>query len=147
MAEVGVSLVDARVNVIRNLRFVPCCTDVVIEVTRARTAEWSARYVDPRTTYAIGLQLTKGMYDNCEMLLCSHLLFRSSARLSRSSARHTLRLMATVRSSLPHEQRTAAQPRENRVEPVILSHIREVNEDIRLLRLSAVDPGHSIKVR
>lgn len=55
-----------------------------------------------------------------------------------------LRLMATVRSSLPHEDRTAAEPRENRIESVILSQIRQINDDIRLLRLSAVDPNHSI---
>lgn len=53
--------------------------------------------------------------------------------------------MATV-SSLPHEERTAAEPRENQLEPVILSHIREVNDSIRLLRLNAVDPNHTIKV-
>lgn len=56
------------------------------------------------------------------------------------------RLMATVRSSLPHEERTAAEPRENRLEPVILSHIRQINNSIRTLRLQAVDPNHVIKV-
>lgn len=54
--------------------------------------------------------------------------------------------MATIRSSLPHEERTAQEPRENRLEPVILSHIREVNDNVRLLRLNAVDPNHTIKV-
>ncbi len=53
--------------------------------------------------------------------------------------------MATIRSSLPHEERTAAEPRENRLEPVILSNIRQINDSIRLLRLSAVDPNHTIK--
>lgn len=56
------------------------------------------------------------------------------------------RSMATVRSSLPHEDRTAQQPRENRLEPVVLSHIRQINESIRTLRLKAVDPTHTIKV-
>lgn len=55
--------------------------------------------------------------------------------------------MATVRSSLPHEDRTAAEPREGRLEPVVLSNIRQVNENIRLLRLNAADPDHTIKVR
>lgn len=54
--------------------------------------------------------------------------------------------MATIRSSIPHEDRTAAEPRENRIEPVILSHIRHVNDTVRLLRLNAVDPNHTIKV-
>ncbi|KAK5676216.1 hypothetical protein LTS10_011028 [Elasticomyces elasticus] len=53
--------------------------------------------------------------------------------------------MATIRSSIPHEDRTATEPRENRLEPVILSHIREVNPTVRLLRLNPVDPGHTIK--
>lgn len=54
--------------------------------------------------------------------------------------------MATVNSSLPHIDRTAAEPREHQLEPVILSHIREVNDTIRLLRLSTTDPNHTIKV-
>lgn len=58
-----------------------------------------------------------------------------------------IRSMATIRSSAPHEQRTAAEPRENQVEPVILANIREVNDSIRLLRLSAADPNHTIRVR
>ncbi|KAK5172090.1 uncharacterized protein LTR77_003728 [Saxophila tyrrhenica] len=48
--------------------------------------------------------------------------------------------MATVRSSLPHEDRTAAEPRESNLEPVLLSNIRQVNDTIRLLRLTSVDP-------
>ncbi|USW48527.1 Putative ferric reductase, NAD binding domain, FAD-binding domain, ferredoxin reductase-type [Septoria linicola] len=55
--------------------------------------------------------------------------------------------MATIRSSAPHEQRTAAEPRENQVEPVILANIREVNDSIRLLRLNAADPSHTIRFR
>lgn len=54
--------------------------------------------------------------------------------------------MATIRSSLPHEDRTASEPRENTLEPVILANIREVNENIRLFRLNAADPNHTIKV-
>ncbi|KAK4574387.1 hypothetical protein LTR86_002149 [Recurvomyces mirabilis] len=55
--------------------------------------------------------------------------------------------MATIRSSLPHEDRTASQPRADGIEPVILSNIREINPAVRLLRLSARDPQHTIKVR
>ena len=54
--------------------------------------------------------------------------------------------MATVRSSLPHEDRTAFEPRENSLEPVVLSNIREVNDSVRLLRLNAADTNHTIKV-
>ena len=55
--------------------------------------------------------------------------------------------MATVRASLRHEERTASEPRENALESVVLSHIREINESIRLFRLDAVDPNHTIKVK
>lgn len=58
----------------------------------------------------------------------------------------SVRRMATIRSSLPHTERTAAEPRENQLEPVVLSHIRAVNDTIRLLRLKAVDEQHTIKV-
>ncbi|KAK3675291.1 hypothetical protein LTR78_004801 [Recurvomyces mirabilis] len=55
--------------------------------------------------------------------------------------------MATIRASLPHEDRTASQPRADGIEPVMLSNIREINPAVRLLRLSARDPQHTIKVR
>lgn len=55
------------------------------------------------------------------------------------------RTMATISDSVPHEQRTAHEPRESGIEQVTLSHIREVNDSIRLLRLSTVDPKRSIK--
>lgn len=54
--------------------------------------------------------------------------------------------MATVRSSLSHEERTAREPREARLEPVTVSRIDAVNDTIRLIRLSAMKPGHALKV-
>lgn len=71
---------------------------------------------------------------------------RAHIRHSRTASLLRSRSMATVRSSLPHEDRTAKEPRENRLEPVVLSHIRQINESIRTLRLKAVDPNHTIKV-
>jgi hypothetical protein len=56
------------------------------------------------------------------------------------------RRMATVSGSLGHEERTVNEPRESKLEPVILSNIRDVNPSVRLLRLKAVDPKHSIRV-
>lgn len=53
--------------------------------------------------------------------------------------------MASVHDSIPHEIRTALEPRENILEPVILTNVREVNESIRLFRLNAADPNHTIK--
>lgn len=55
--------------------------------------------------------------------------------------------MATVRDSIPHEIRTASEPRENVLEPVVLANVREVNDSIRLFHLHAADPNHTIKVR
>jgi hypothetical protein len=54
--------------------------------------------------------------------------------------------MATIRSSLSHEERTAQEPREARLEPVTVSRIDTVNDTIRLIRLSAMKPGHTLKV-
>lgn len=38
--------------------------------------------------------------------------------------------------SIPHELRTAAEPRQNRLYPVRLSHVELVNPSIRLLRFT-----------
>lgn len=57
-----------------------------------------------------------------------------------------VRTMATVRSSLSHEERTAQEPREARLEPVTVSRIDAVNNTIRLIRLSAMKPDHTLKV-
>lgn len=53
--------------------------------------------------------------------------------------------MASVHDSIPHEIRTASEPRENVLEPVVVTNVREVNESIRLFRLNAADPNHTIK--
>jgi hypothetical protein len=55
--------------------------------------------------------------------------------------------MATVRSSLSHEERTAQEPREARLEPVTVSRIDTINNTIRLIRLSATNPDHTLKVQ
>lgn len=38
--------------------------------------------------------------------------------------------------SIPHELRTAAEPRQNRLYPVRLSHIEQVNPSVRLLQFT-----------
>ncbi|KAJ5380152.1 uncharacterized protein N7496_002580 [Penicillium cataractarum] len=38
--------------------------------------------------------------------------------------------------SIPHELRTAAEPRQNRLYPVLLSHVEQVNPSIRLLQFT-----------
>ena len=85
-------------------------------------------------------------FNNSEMLL-GFFCRRQCNRLRRpSSPQINLRLMATIRSSLPHEDRTASEPRENTLEPVVVANVREVNESIRLFRLNAIEPNHTIKV-
>jgi hypothetical protein len=74
--------------------------------------------------------------------------WRPCLNVRQLSCPQKLRTMATVAPvSVPHELRTVAEPRENKLEPVILSHIHEVNDNIRLLRLQPVDPNHTIHVR
>ncbi|PVH84727.1 hypothetical protein DL98DRAFT_584273 [Cadophora sp. DSE1049] len=48
--------------------------------------------------------------------------------------------MATQeKASLPHIERTAAEPRDNTLHPVILSQISQINSSIRVLRLTPVE--------
>lgn len=44
--------------------------------------------------------------------------------------------------SIPHELRTAAEPRQNRLYPVRLSHVEQVNSSVRLLQF-AIPPQES----
>ena len=41
----------------------------------------------------------------------------------------------SITTSVPHEERTAAEPREHGMHRVILDRIEEVNTNIRLLKL------------
>ncbi|KAK0101382.1 hypothetical protein ONS95_006557 [Cadophora gregata] len=48
--------------------------------------------------------------------------------------------MATQeKSSVPHIERTATEPRDNKLHPVILSQVSQINSSIRLLRLTPVE--------
>jgi len=68
-----------------------------------------------------------------------------SSHLAKATIKRT---MATVvHDSVPHEDRTATEPRQSRIEPVTISHIREINATTRVLRLSSTDLNHTIKVR
>ena len=51
-------------------------------------------------------------------------------------------MISTLKSSLPHVERTAAEPRQNKLYNVQLSHIEQVNPTVRLLRL-AIPPNES----
>lgn len=54
--------------------------------------------------------------------------------------------MATERARLPHEERTADEPRDPNLHAVILKRIQDVNSNIRLFRLSAKDQTEGILV-
>ncbi|KAJ5086707.1 Riboflavin synthase-like beta-barrel [Penicillium alfredii] len=45
-------------------------------------------------------------------------------------------MSAQREDSIPHELRTAAEPRQNRLYPVRLSHVEQVNPSVRLLQLA-----------
>jgi hypothetical protein len=47
---------------------------------------------------------------------------------------------------IPHEDRTAAEPRDEALYPVILHEIRDVNNDIKLFRLRIKDRERGVKV-
>ena len=54
----------------------------------------------------------------------------------RSISRITGQMTSQRNDSIPHELRTAAEPRQNRLYPVRLSHIEQVNPSVRLLQFA-----------
>jgi hypothetical protein len=58
----------------------------------------------------------------------------------------SVRTMTTERTKLPHEDRTAREPRNGELHPVILDHIETVNDTIRLFRLGIKDKERGVKV-
>ncbi|QIW98227.1 hypothetical protein AMS68_003745 [Peltaster fructicola] len=64
---------------------------------------------------------------------------------SSRTLRTAIRSMATVNhGSIPHEQRTAFEPRERLFERVTIANIREINDTVRLLRLNTEEPNRTI---
>jgi hypothetical protein len=55
--------------------------------------------------------------------------------------------MTTERTKLPHEDRTARQPRSGELHPVILDAVETVNDSIRLFKLRIKNEERGIKVR
>ena len=53
-----------------------------------------------------------------------------------SVIRHEMSSLASKKTSIPHKLRTAAEPRQNILYNVRLSHIEEVNPTVRLLHLT-----------
>lgn len=82
----------------------------------------------------------------------SHLIHKttsiSTSILKPTTNKILKRTMSTAKThdSIPHEDRTAAEPRQNVVEPVTISSIRDINSTTRVLRLTPEDPTHTIKV-
>jgi hypothetical protein len=55
----------------------------------------------------------------------------------------TSQMSSQKEDSIPHELRTAAEPRQNRRYPVQLSHIEQVNPSVRLLQF-ALSPENNV---
>lgn len=68
-------------------------------------------------------------------LLCRHDP-GPTTRIPLGSRRMVSTLERPEDSSVPHTERTAAEPRQNRLYKVRLSHVREVNSKVRLIRLA-----------
>jgi hypothetical protein len=85
------------------------------------------------------------------MLIPRNLRIRPSAIRSclryRSIVDVPIRIMTTERSKLPHEDRTAKEPRTGELHPVILDQIDTVNDTIRLFRLEVKHKERGVKVR
>mgnify|MGYP001658124884 CR=1 FL=1 len=60
----------------------------------------------------------------------------SRANQLRSIASTSSQMSSQKEDSIPHELRTAAEPRQNRLHPVRLSHVEQVNPSVRLLQLA-----------
>lgn len=63
-------------------------------------------------------------------------IIRPSQPGLRSISRITGKMTSQRDDSIPHELRTAAEPRQNRLHPVQLSHIEQVNPSVRLLQFA-----------
>ena len=78
-----------------------------------------------------------------------HLVTCGRPLLSRHSWRSSKALfsvMTPARSSTSHEERTATEPRGSGIESVVLRQIKQVNDNIRLMRLYASSTDRAIKV-
>ncbi|KAJ5779697.1 hypothetical protein N7457_007417, partial [Penicillium paradoxum] len=64
------------------------------------------------------------------------ILRASQPSVVRSISRTTGQMSTQREDSIPHELRTAAEPRQNRLHPVRLSHIEQVNPSVRLLQFA-----------
>lgn len=69
-------------------------------------------------------------------LLQKTILKRTGTRPVAAESRWCVTRMTPRKDSIPHETRTAAEPRQNRLYTVRLAHIEEINPSVRLLRLS-----------
>lgn len=73
--------------------------------------------------------------------------FMSNVTNNRIDIRSTTRLMSTDHDSIPHQERTAAEPRASKLRNVVVSEIRKVNDNIRRFILSIEDKEAGIEVR
>lgn len=71
-------------------------------------------------------------------------IIRPSQLGLRSISRTTGEMTSQRDDSIPHELRTAAEPRQNRLHPVRLSHIEQVNPSVRLLQFALPPPENNV---
>ncbi|KAJ5138398.1 uncharacterized protein N7515_003246 [Penicillium bovifimosum] len=86
------------------------------------------------------MYLMKSFYSLCPSRSISPRIIRHSQPVFRSISRTTGQMSSQREDSIPHELRTAAEPRQNRLYPVRLSHIEQVNPSVRLLQFALPPP-------
>jgi hypothetical protein len=98
--------------------------------------------LDPISSYPQLVRMFKEIRKSRLGFVTPQLTFRSRATsLNMAKTRST-----TGGSYLSHEERTAAEPRDPNLHPVILSSIEPINERIRLLKLTIKDQQRGIQV-
>ncbi|KAJ5567662.1 hypothetical protein N7535_006968 [Penicillium sp. DV-2018c] len=85
----------------------------------------------------------KSFYSLCPLsrsAISPRIIRPSQPSVFRSISRTTYQMSSQREDSIPHELRTAAEPRQNRLYPVRLSHIEQVNPSVRLLQFALPPP-------
>lgn len=72
-------------------------------------------------------------------IIASHLINLSATRPHVSVPARAIAAAIRWRMSTTHEERTASDPRQARLHNVYIDRITPVNEDVRLIRLTAAD--------
>jgi hypothetical protein len=125
--------------------YVPCM--LVIPIDKGWQL-YMMKLSHPSMTFRLPSSLRSIRHGTILRMLLSKCLLRASVSVRRFSAltQQVSSAMATERARLPHEDRTAGEPRNPNVHSVILCGIEEVNSNVRLYTLSAKDQDQGIRV-